>query len=1833
MKKTAIPLIIFVMTLFCLSGTAATYSTLWKQYETVRDKDLPQDMVNVLDQIIAKATTAKDYGQLLKAQILRMDVRSEISPDSLSVDIQRMKQWRSANHDVGSNAIIDCVFALNADNMEEEGLTKAQIRDKYTQRALENADKLAGITTSGYEPTIVAEEESRVFNHDLLHVVGLTLQKTDFLHTYYIKKGNRPAACITALYLLQQQKKDFDKLQKSKYVQSLDSLMKEYDDLRECGELAIERYDCMVNCSDVSQKDRYDFINYALAKWGEWPRMNILRNARNQLTLPSFTMNINEMVLPNTDFDIFVRELVNIRQLTVSITRVNVEGDTKLSATSQSDLQRLQKLADRTPAFQTTHNYYGHPNFEVLSDTIKASGLKTGMYLVEATGDAANMKYRACLLHVSDVFVMHQPLPDNKHRFVVVSATTGQPLPDAELKITTNGKSAAKTLKTDNKGELVWTSGKRDAWNTQVFPTVSGDQFTMPLQLGESFSNWKQHAGDRQQYQLYTDRAIYRPGQTVHVAAILFEHKTNNDDHAVEGKEFEISLRDANYEKIQTVKVKTDEYGTAHTDFVLPQTGLTGWFSVTCNGASTGFNVEEYKRPTFEVTFDKVTESYKAGDTITVKGHARSFAGMPVIGAKVNYNVVRRPLWWWYSNGSEQITTDSCLTDDNGDFLTKVVLSMPDEGNRRSGMFNFVVNADVTTSAGETQNAQTAIPAGTKETQFTVNLPERVRRDSLKTITFSLVNAANQPVDRTVTYHLEGIEKTFTAQTNKETQLTAPFTTLKSGRYKLLAASGTDTLSKEFVVFDISDKHPATTTKEWFWTSADQFPRDGRPVYVQVGSSDKDVHVCYTFISGSKVLESGTMDMDNAIKTYKINYDKEYGDQLEMNFAWVKDGVCHLLRHEIRKPQPADKLDMKWSTFRDKVRPGDEETWTLNIKHPAKGKDIFYDEEHATDVPTGIQLMAVLYDKSLDTFSPLQWALNIPYYRNVENSRWEGSKIDLMSFFGEQSYKDLEEHPLVFSHIDDQLLNFYTAEDEVFFTGYGRPRLAMRKAKGVMALAATNEIQADAAVADSTILGMAPQAIEEKAVQEKPSAQQGNPSLRENLNETAFFYPTLMADENGDVNISFRLPESVTTWKFMGLAHDKNMNRGMLEGETVAQKQLMVQPNMPRFVREGDEAQLSATITNTTDQRTSGEATLEILDAETEKTVFTQRRSFRLGTKSEPAAVVTFNVPQLSPNIYVARIIAETRNGSDGEQHYLPVLSNREYVTNTVAFTQNGKGTKTIDLSKLVPEKASVTVEYTNNPAWLMIQTLNYVSDARDNDAISQATALYANSLGRWIMNSNPNIKTIVKDWQQNQEKNLTSSLQTNSELKNLELNDTPWMQEAKGETQQMRSLANFFDENTLNFRLKDNLSKLKRLQNADGSFSWWPGMTGSPYMTVAVSVILSRLNDMTGMQGQNEDIINAAYSYLKKEIAKEVVELKKEAKKGAKDLRPSEMACNFLYLSAINNEKTTSDIDYLVDLIAKHPTWLTIYGKSMGAIILNHFGHKQEALTNLKSIDQYSVYKEEMGRYFDTPKAQYSWRDYKIPSQVAAIEAFQRLDYRKGELVPDMQRWLLQEKRTQLWDTPINTADAVYGFLRGNTTQPLAVKEQTVLKIDDKTLSNEGATAGLGYVKDHISDIKPRTFTAEKTTDGTSWGAVYAQFWQKSSDVASATNGMTLKRELLHSDGTPVKGDLKVGDKVKVRLTITADRDYDFVQVQDKRAACMEPVSQLSGYRWGYYLAPKDNVTNYYFDRMAKGRHVVETEYYIDRAGTYQTGVCTSQCAYSPAYGARTGAITICVK
>lgn len=1818
MKRNILSLLVALFA--TLQVAAQTYDNLWKQAEIIAQKDQPKSEIAVMKKIIAKASAAKDYGQLLAAEMRQMTLWKEISVDSLEPNVKRMEAEVLKVKDPALKAVRYAVLGKVYCDMNEK---KSQ---EFFKKALEQPELLARHTSAEYVPLTLKGVDGSSFSNDLLHLIGFEADSKEAylqLYTYYNKVGNRGAACLCAYKLIEKYRQDdVREVKKSKYLQTIDSLIQVYQDIPEAGELAVEHFRFMEGATDAKPQDKLNYINYALSRWGGWSRMNELRNAQKRLTEPMFRVKDMPLVLRPSERKWVHLNVRNLQNLKVSISRLNITADNEYDVQNEATYKMLLKKTTKLHQKDFSRNYYGRPNYEEVKDSIEIGGnLPLGAYLMEVTSDNAGIAPQRQLFYVSNLAVMIQQLPDDKHRYVVVNATDGQPIAGAKIelydqrydfKTKKDKRTVHARLTTDENGEAYFKNV-----DGNVLISTSSDKFTPARDIYLSRTRYYEQKDNETKYQVYTDRAIYRPGQKVHVTAISYIVKKGLDASVLgKSKELKFVLSDANWKLVAEQKATTDDYGTASVDFELPKEGQTGMYHVSVNDrANSFFRVEEYKRPTFEITFPKVNEKYNWGDTVVVKASAKTYAGVPVQGAKVEYQVTRRnQLWWWGAGSAGQLVkTDSCVTREDGTFDVEIPLEASLSGKDEADMsdfmriarfFNFEVSAIVTDISGESHEGVMSLPLGTKPTILTVNLPKRIETDSLKTVTFAYRNASGMPISCRLKYRIDKGEW-------KDAEANAPVSikeyassassslVWKSGVHQLEAICGQDTLQQKFTLFSMKDTHPVEPTTEWYYQTAKTFPRDGKPVYIQVGSSENGAHIVYSIIAGNKLLEKGAWELGDSIVTLPFTYKEEYASGIVLNYSFVKQGKCYTRMMSIARPLPEKKLNIAWKTFRNRLTPGQKEEWTLKITTP-DGK------------PAKAQLMSVLYDKSLDQIAPHSWNFSLGFYQSLPNCYWKHN-LTFRSFWlnGVYPTKYYDEKQLDVDKFDGKFFNYYAYMQAVELCKLERSsggtvesvriqkdELVQEEGR-VMKTRGSNMIRVAAAApsADKVF----------DAVEEMPQFAGGTGSdagqyldkvqVRENMNETAFFYPALESDNNGNVAIRFTLPESVTTWKFMGLAHDKEMRNGMLVDEAVAQKTVMVQPNMPRFLREGDKSTIVVKLFNTSDKKVSGNARMQILDPETNKVVWQKTQNYSID--AEGSASVTFDVQGLKEGVYINKVVAAGNGYSDGEQHYLPVLSNRELVVNTLPITLHQKGEQNFDLSKLFlnkegkqakgAEDAKVTIEYTNNPSWLMVKALPAISNPDEEDAISLMSAIYANTITTHIQ------KTLSLD---------------NHSQKNLS-------QESN--------------------RLQNQVEKLKKLQNPNGSFSWWKGMKGSRYMTTSVAEMMVRLNAIAGMQKSTARMLTSALNYLSLQTAREVREMKKQEEKKQK-VNPSEQALHYLYILSMDGRKMKQNLEqdkaYLLDKMSKMTGDFSIYGKARAAVVLarnsqQNAAYREKAGEYLQSVSEYAVYREEMGRYYDTRKALYCWRNYKIPTQVSVIEALQMLKPNDKQTIEELQRWLLMSKRTQVWDTPVNTVDAVFAFMKGNESNWNRKAENAVLKLDGKLLPMPQDSTTLGYVKTEKTG-KASRLSIQKKSDYTSWGAVYAEFKQPVSEIGSMESGIKIRRVIVpaESEGKG-KAQAKVGEKVKVTLIITADRDYDFVQITDKRAACLEPVNQLSGYQWGIgcYVSPRDHATNFYFDRLSKGKHIVEMEYYVDRKGDYQSGTCTAECTYSPEFGGRTEA------
>ncbi len=1772
MKK----LLVLVLMCVMVGGRtlAQTYSSLWQRVETAEKADLPQDELSLLGQIVEKARKDKLYGQLLKAQLEEIAIKANVSPDSLAPLVDRYEKEADAATDPALKAVyyatLGHIYKLcttELDITEKEALAKA---NDYYKLALHDPALLAKTKARSYDPLVEAGTYSNIFSNDLLHAIAFEAEDYQTMIDYYARVGNRPATCMASLWKLRSERVDIEEAKKSKYLASIDSLIHEYNDLDVAGELAIEHFNVMDSSPDVSAEEKMEFIDDALLRWQNWPRMVVLKNARSRITLPSYHVTIPEtLTIPDREIPVFITSLKNLQNITMNVYRVNISGNEDYDPNNAEDYKMILTQRDDRPVAIDSRTYYGLPEYREIRDTLTINPLPVGTYLVEFHTDNNSVATERLMLHVSNLRVVDMNLPGNRMRLVAVDATTGQPVAGANIVLKfrewkdRHQQEDEMTLTTESDGEVVYSS----TLSPYKYRVTTASDNTFPWQ-NINRRTWRTHPlqdNSTSVVKVYADRSIYRPNQTVQVSVVAYTTYSQEKWEVAAQKIVHIELRDAKNNTIGQTDVSTDEWGVASTSFLLPASASTGYYTAratigdNAQGACS-LRVEEYKRPTFAVEIVDYNAHYKAGDTIRVEGIAQTFAGFPVANAMIEYKVETQLCNWWRTNmqyASEQLFADETNSRNDGHFTMDVPIEFPSSSKKGNRFARIILTAKVTDTAGETHTATTTYPLSDKDVAFALSgFQEKQCREDVKPFTITYLNNAGREIAEQATYFVDDSYPT-TVATN--TQVTLPIESLPSGTHELKVVCRGDSICEQFVVFSLNDKQVPILTDAWYYSTTGQEKnfnmRPSVAEYVQIGTSRENQVIYYAIASDSVLLESGQLTLSNELLKRAFIYKEEWGNGVAIRYSWVRNGTLYTYSESLARPVKDCSLDVEWKTFRDRLTPGDKEEWTITVKNPDGS-------------PAKAQLMAVLFDESLDQLYHHEWSLvHNPYYAAPTIYQTASYDAGKESVYGEQLLR----------YMSEPSLTFYTFQFPDFPSPHIAPMFftAAMKSRGVVATddvqqVDTNVLIASASTSDHT-----------------STTPESDAAVRENLDETAFFMPQLVADKNGCVTLRFTMPESVTTWRFMSIAHDKDMNVGSLQAEIIAQKDLMVQPNMPRFVRMGDNAQISATISNLSDHTLSAIASLSLRDMASEQMVYETSQLSEV--RADRSTAVTFFLPQdLTANEYICDITVKAGNLTDGERHVLSILTNEVDISTTRAFCQTSPGEKTINLTLLYGEGAQderLKVEYTNNPAWLLLDALPVVSTPESANAISLAVALYANSITQ--------------------------------ELK------TEMPQDA------------FLDKSVTN--IDELRSKLSELQNADGSFSWFDGMNSSIYVTRTVARLLARMRHL-GLT-IDEDMFVRTMTYLDKEMAIYVERLKEMEKKNGTKTLPSDFAIDYLYMQAIGREKLSdvglTNAQYLLGCMNDCSTQLTIYGKAcVATIFFSHPAGTNVDLAHelLNSVCQYSVYSEEMGRYFDTKKATYSWCDYKIPTQTAVIEALQTIAPEEHETIAQLQQWLLQEKRTQQWDTPINSASAIYaffdgmgGFADGKLSRTLSTEniEGTRLFVDGQLVNEDKQVVGSGFVSASL-DGRHREFVAQKTSDNISWGAVFVSFTQPLEDVSSDGEYLSIRREIVDSDGNTLSTSPTIGQRIKVRITIEALRDLDFVEVLDNRPACLEPTNQLTIYRDGCLVSPADNMTKYYFDTMTKGKHVVETDYYVDRAGNYLSGLATAKCTYAPEYEAR---------
>lgn len=1834
-KLTIIAVFAIILATFPIASVSQSYKSLWKKVDRACSQDLPKSALRHLDDIVTLSKKENNSAQLLKALVTRMSIANDISEDSAKAMLPMIETVAGTQTSDTDKSLWN--MALGWLYAQQDIKSSPQSRQKAIaafSKATDSPDKLAATSSQLYIPVLHKGSDSRYYNHDMLSIVfPFVAQQLRNMHTpltdslsrmvmakeirHYQSRGNRYATLLAKI--------DSTDITASANTDIYKTLIAEFQDIP----LISEVYARLANISNDSIA--YKMASEALEKYPNSIAANSLKNTLTRITLPTISCNGEQgHVYPGEEMKLPISHR-NITTATLTYTRLNFQAtDNKLNNLTAKDYERLSQTPDAH--FNLTFNNKTPYGFS--TDTTHIVFPKSGIYLIKLQSPDTETAFQ--IMYVSTLSVMQLPLPDRKTRICVVDGRNGKPMPNAKISIKTfaGETSSWQDYVTNDNGELTVSSpGNHFA---EIYASTTTDNSLPAQPLTRSYDYRWDFKDSYKQANIYTDRAIYRPGQTVKVGGFAYQ-KDGDSTRTLNHMPINLELYNTNNKLIESTLLTTDDFGTFGTDFILPKECLNGTFHIRCNNGGTSFRVEEYKRPTFQITVQQPTVAYTLGDTINLVGEITAITGQPLAGMTVCCSTIRnRSLWFRQQDYESPITKcDTIETDKDGKFTLPVALSRPDESGAelRRMFFTYTINFKATANDGETQENTMRIFAGNTKAWIDTNMPETICKEHLPDIIATLSNSMGKAVEGkgiavikqgadTIRYHCFNF--------NRKGQF-GFLKSLYSGEYTIIISPEGETdrklfYEKTFTLLSLNDSKTSGNNPLQIWNSDNKFKNNNHTVHIVVATPLHDTWLRYDLMANNKVVESKLLHLSDTILHFTYNYSEAYGNGIHAQFAILDKGTLHRKSVVITKPTPDKSLNIRWSTFRNKLTPGAEETWTMHIT-----KD---------SVPVKASILATMYDASLNKFGRHSLFFGINYDRTIPTLRWTQSLSGDFVLHTTKKTNPLQERGLDFSVPDPNIFYQYSS----FFTHKQAMRALSAKGKSdMLCMVAANNAEAPvfASVEEACTDSQSDTPCEDEAFD--------HIKLRTDFNETAFFCPSLKTDEHGNARIEFKLPESVTSWNFHAIAHTTGLDYAMTDTTIIAEKPFALHTNVPRFLRTSDQTVISVNITNNTGEKLTGKMRLNLTDAQTGKQLTQSIQAFSVSPYQSIVANFPVSVPD-SVSLTICNVAGISHDFTDAEQQYIPILPDRHRQITTVPFTLSDSSSHTIPLKGLncdsKAKNASLTFEYIANPIWTVLTAMPSTVSHSAPCATTLATNYAALTMTHSILNRYPQIRTFIRSWQSAEMSGNTplTALENNDELKNIILSESPWERDAFNERQRLNALTQ--SDETLNLKEISMLDKLKELQSPDGGWQWFPGMPSNFKLTLQITETLMR-SKSTGDTCSHKlsAMTDKAAAYLEHK-AKEIV---KDLKKNETTVLPPS-CIEYLYVMVLANNTDNSECKYLLNHLKRYSAHYNIYHKSLAACILEATGHHKEALSLVRSLMEYTVYSSSTGRYFDSQKAPSSWNMYRIPTQLRALEAIQQTCPDSTRLTNQMKQWLLLGKHAQTWASPLDAVRAIQMLsdtwsLDTTLTLPatitLTTEKGKKLNIYDFVTNN--TLAPLGYVKANIPANKipgkPISISLQQATSHTSYGAVYFASLLPASQIKATSSDLTLSMKLYKETqgGVWAEADTHTvfhkGDRIKASYTIEASRDLDFVSLKTPRAACMEPVSVASGYVNGYYKSVEDASTTYFHDKLAKGTHLVEEIYHIDRLGVFSTAPAQVQCLYAPEFISIAPAITIHAK
>lgn len=1875
----------FLLMTMCvaLGMNAQSYSKLWKQYEAAVSDDLPKTALQHVRKIVDKARHDRNMPWLLRGEFAEYALMNDVSSDSSAVVLKQIEAdmdaetrpvekalWQSAVGQLLLGRYMRYYYRPAPADSASVAHACALLR-----ASVQPIEALGAVKAKKYDMLFTKGSESRYYGDDLLSVLSSTAIEKDVFTSsevadlrsrilaYYQREGNKSAALLTELDIINDIQVMYKPLTSQERFNRLLDVAKRYEPMP----LNVETYISLIRMSGFSGADNNDSILVGLAHkglsmYGKEERANILRQYIESKEHEELNFYIKDKyIYPNAPYELHLRGR-HVNSATVRIYRTSFTAE---QVTRTKDEKWMDDVVSSgVPYRKIFREFEPHEPYVWFSDTIQFAIDSVGIYVIEVESDKG--KATKNLLCVTRLRPMLLTLRGGDGRVVAVDAKSGHPIMASSAKVVKYNYDEKKyedvgSASSDAEGNIYL----RDfhSYNYKCFLSVPGDSYLPAFDY--SYSS----GGDNNQQRrinsyVYTDRSIYRPGQEVHYGIVAYQ-QLKDETEVDKGATYTLTLLDSNRDVVEKATLTTDEMGVAGGTFQLPEICLPGKFALRLerkgqgNGGSAWgtFSVEEYKRPTFEVEVLEPTVAYKLGDSLRIEGVARTYTGLPVKSAKVRYEVESRGLY----DPASKVFSDNgeATTDDEGHFAFSILLQDDSSSSEysywwswRSGVRRISIKADVTAQNGETQRASRSLIATRRADWLEVEWPNFICKEDDPTIIIKHVGVGGRLLPgggRYELYRNREVVHTDTFVSGQRLQL--PYEKLGSGRYDVrLYCGDIEDRTNSFTYISLADKRPFGSESLCHY---ELFNANRDSVQVLVGTPHQDVVLFCDIVSQGKILESRRYVVSDTLMLLPFAYEERYGDGAVVLFAFMRDGTMRKFEFTIKKPLPDKRLNMTWSTFRSQLRPGQAEEWKLRITRP-------------DGTPASASLLATLYDASLDQLVRHSLPFGLDFSRYVYPSSWQYHSTPSLSLSSSAESRSFPADDFKFTTWQTWMFGLpyqtrdFMMRNRAMGAAVGSAvmyvedaEMPMMEAKMVKKSVAVNEMQdsADDAAADSG----------DEQVQ-----------VRSNFAETAFFQPALRTDSKGEVSLVFTLPESLTSWQFRALAHDADVNYGQLDAIVVARKEFMAEMNLPRFIREGDDVVVPATLHNLSEKAESGTVRLRLLDAATERVVGDWKQPFNLAKDGEQTICFPFSAKNL-PQAVIVRLTAQGKNFSDGEERLLPVLSDRERVLRSVPFSLNTEGVQELRIDTIMTSSPNASdrrlvVETSSNPAWYAVAELPIIANYECYSATSWATRYYALSLARYIGRENPEIRGLSTSVEKQHA--WADMLKRNPDLKQTLLQETPWVAEAKDEAARLDALVELFDEDKQASRMAQTLQSLDDLQNPDGSWSWFKGMGGSPWITTEVCILLARQQTMTG-NNQASSRLQRAMAWLEKSVAEDVKAMKKAERRNKEKFSLSEQKLKYLYLRALLGKGADKDTRYLLKHFAE-PAEYTMFEKAMIVVIQSHFDMQKEAAIGAQSLLEHTVMSSTMGRSFDTDRALWCWRSYKMPTQTAAIEALHALraagvqvkdvggkaDADLSRIIDEMKLWVIQSKRTQDWDMLRATTDAIYCLLqtsaRPGQATPLEASSQKTLTYElmhnkkvvaRSNASNVKSPTSIGYSRTDYNDaatLRADHIRLNRKGEGPAWGAVFAQYMLPSSEVVATGNGLTVSRRLEVKEGTqwmPLREGHKLhkGDRLRQVFTLTADRDYDFVSLKASRAACMEPTEPLSGYTWrdgiGFYRVVRDASNEYFFETFRKGTHTFTEECFVDRAGSYTLGTAKLQSQYAPEFCGTTGGQVIVVE